>query len=105
MSTTDADQLQALKAQFDALLENRVGVLLGEVKAIQELTRRIAALEADIHRNQELSGPLRTEAAGLESDNKALRTKVDQLKDHVGKMRAMKKELMSNLTTLKSELE
>ena len=105
MSTADSEQLRALKAQFDALLEGRIGDLLGQVRAIQELTRRISATEAEIRRNEELTAPMEAELGSLTQENQGLQARVTQLKDHVGTMRAMKKELMSNLTTLKSELE
>lgn len=105
MPTADSEQLHALKAQFDALLETRIGELLGQVRAIQELTRRITATEAEIRQNEQLAAPMEEELGTLTTENQGLQSRVNQLRDHVAKMRAMKKELMSNLTTLKNELE
>ena len=105
MSTADSEQLHALKEQFSSLLEGRIGELLGQVRAIQELTRRLSAAEGEIVRNQELAAPLEAELGSLTQENAGLQARVAQATAQVGKMRAMKKELMSNLTTLKSELE
>ena len=104
-------QLQTIKQQLEAVLEHRIGDLLGHVKATQAVTRQIVAAEAEIHRQQELEsrlreelGPLETASETLTSDNADLQSKVEKVRENVDRMRALKQQLMSDLSSLKNEL-
>jgi septal ring factor EnvC (AmiA/AmiB activator) len=106
------DRFQALKDELTDLLEARIGDLMGVVAATRELTRQIISTEEEIRRQtmqqaqleRELA-PLKSNADGLEAENRDLQGRVDRMKANVDRMRSLREELMSNLSNLKGEFD
>ena len=110
--STNSERLATIQSDLNTLLEQRIGNLLGVVRAAQEVTRQIIAAEEEIRRQTLVKdqlesdlGPLRSQADDLTVENRELRHRVDALKGNVDRMKTLRDELMSNLSNLKGELE
>lgn len=109
--STNSERLATIQADLNTLLEQRIGDLLGVVRAAQEVTRQIVAAEEEIRRQTLIKdqlegdlGPMKSQAAGLTAENRELKLRVDALKANVDRMRTLRDELMDNLSNLKGEL-
>ena len=110
--STNPERLATIQSDLNTLLEQRIGNLLGVVRAAQEVTRQIIAAEEEIRRQTLIKdqleadlGPLKSQADGLGTENRELRHRVDSMKNNVDRMKSLRDELMSNLSNLKGELE
>ena len=97
MHTADRD-LQSLRQELESLFEHRIGDLLGQVKAVQSVTRQILAAEEDIYRQEYMQQqlmeeltPLESSASALETENKELASKVATLRANVERMKDLKR--------------
>jgi archaellum component FlaC len=111
MSSAQTDRLNAIKQELNDILESRIGDLLGSVRATQQVTRQLVATEDEIRRQTYLKdrleaeiGPLKRTADGLGVENRDLQARVDRLRENVERMKSLREELMSNLSTLKGEI-
>lgn len=111
MSTHD-DRLDAIKSELDEVLEQRIGHLLGVVRAAQAVTREIVATESEIRRQEALAAdleaqlaPLRETASELDAGNRELKSRVGAARSDVDRMKALREELMSNLSNLRADDE
>ncbi len=106
-----SDRLEAIHDELAAILEERVTALTAAIVGVQEVTRQIASTENAIHRNEavrdrlnaDLAG-LRSTEQGLEAENRANRKKVASLKENIGRLREMRQEMRSKLSSLTGEL-
>lgn len=108
--TSTHDDLASIQAQLEAALEERITDLMGQIKAVQEVTAQIASATMDIRRQETLReqleeelGSLLTESIELEQSNEERQARLDKLKEHVAKMRDLRAELMSGLAELAGE--
>jgi len=108
---SDADRLTELQAQFEAVLEDRITELLTHVKATQEVSTRLSAVQAEILRQEHLrqhleSGlePLNHAGATLASDNEKLTKKVEALKSNVRKLQATRADLVGQAKALQQSV-
>lgn len=106
------DRMEEIKDELNSVLEARIGDLLGSIRATHEVAQRLASTEDEIRRNSALKarleeelGPLTDASRELETENGDLQAKVDKLQENVEKMRQLKAQLMSNLSSLKSQLD
>ncbi len=111
MASSETDRLEAIKQDFNTLLESRVGDLMGAVRATQEVTRQLIAAEEEIRRQTLLREHLDAELArlvktgsGLDAETSELKAKIAKLHESVDRRRSLRDELMSNLANLKGEL-
>ena len=107
-----SDRLGAIRDEFQAVLEERITDLLGQVKAVQQLTRHIASIEVDMQRQEAMRGeleaeldPLNSKFEALKEENGEIQVRVESLKGKVESMRRMRAELVSNLSGLTSDLK
>lgn len=101
--STESDRLQELQEQLEAVLEERITNLLTTVKATQAVSARIAATQADIHRNEQLQATLKSDLKPLESDNDKLKRRADQLRDKIANLRKQRKDLIGQVKGLAAE--
>lgn len=95
--STNSERLATIQADLNNLLEQRIGDLLGVVRAAQELTRQIIATEEEIRRQERIRERLQAELGPLKADAEGRRTEVDDLKK-------LLHERMGNLSGLKGEI-
>jgi predicted RNase H-like nuclease (RuvC/YqgF family) len=105
--SSDADRLVQLQAQFEAVLEDRITALLTHVKATQEVTARLGAVQAEIRRQEQVRAqleaevePLSQSGVALQSDVEKLTRKVEALKANVRKLQATRTELVGTAKKL-----
>lgn len=110
MSTDD--RMTELKQELESLLEERITDLAGTVMAVQEVTRRIAATDGEIARQQAIHDKLvsdyeRLEAGStaLEKENGKLQKRVNKLRKNVRQMKKLRAEMMTSLSGLSGELK
>ena len=108
----EVDRLREIQGELERVLETRVTQLLSRMKAIREVTAQIAAVEADIQRQERVRSGLEAEVPGLEArvgqlgaENGELQGRVDGLREKVGRMNKLREELMANLSGLTGELK
>ncbi|MEQ1570982.1 MAG: hypothetical protein ABMA64_35460 [Myxococcota bacterium] len=111
MSPSNPDRLQTIKQELNDLLEQRIGNLLGVVRATQTVTRQLVSTEEEIRRQTYIKerleaelAPLKGRADGLAGENRDLQSRVDRLRENVERMKSLRDELMSNLSNLKGEI-
>ena len=108
--SSDADRLNQLQAEFEAVLEARITTLLAHTKAAQEVTARIGATQAEIRRQEALKERLEKDLAPLTKTGKALEAaaaklqkRIDGLKANVSKMRGQRTKLVEQARGLAKE--
>lgn len=106
------DRLTAIQKELNALLEERIGDLTGNVMALQEVVRQIASTETEIRRQEtvrvKLDKDLETltaESDAVSTENAAIQEQVDALQANVTRMRTLRDELMTSLSGLTGQLK
>lgn len=104
------DRLNVIKKELNDLLEEKIGNLLGVVRATQQVTRELIATEEEIRRQTYVRERLETELgpASRRSDsveNKEVQARLERLNENVERMKALRDELMTNLSNLKGGIE
>lgn len=112
MASADNERLRAIQEELNGVLEARITDLLGHVRAVQEVTARIASTSSEIQRQEQLRELLDAELSSLDGQSESLRTdnarieeKVTALRANVQQMRKLRAELMSDLTGLSGEMK
>ncbi len=104
MASAEA-KLATLKGQIDELIEARTSELLGRVRSVQEVTRRLTALDVEVRKLAAQLDLARARLAGPDKANAAVKTRVEALEEQLDKVRQLHAEAVGNLKTLRSELE
>lgn len=97
---THADRIATIQAELQALLEVRVATLLGQIKAVQELTAQLAQTTQEIERQGELAEHLQA----LRADNSAARERLRRLHDGLDHLRSVRDDVLSSLESVGRDL-
>ncbi len=101
----DSDRMRAIHDELNGILEARITELLGQIKAVQEVTLQVVTAEQDIRRHQQMRHQLESELGPLQAETTESQARVDAMRDTVTRMRQLRDELQSHLSGLSVEMK
>lgn len=101
----DSDRMRAIHDELNGILEARITELLGQVKAVHEVTLQVVSAEQDIRRHEQMRQQLESELEPLQAENTDAQQRVNAMRETVSRMRKLRDELQSHLSGLSVEMK